>query len=336
MRRAEPGRRPARGWVTLRSRVQATIGAVAMVAVFGAALWAIHRELAAHSWGDISAAIGAIPKPRIALAILCAAGSYVMLSAYEALALRIVRRAVPYRVAAVTSFVANAFAHAVGLAGLSGASVRYRFYASRGIGALDVAKIALVNASTIWVGFCALLAIVVFAFPAQVLPSAGVWSRVGGAAALLAACAYFAIAWRGRGVVMIRKREIPVPGPRAVLLQVAIGAIDWCFAVGVLWSLLPAESGHGFPAVAAAFLLAQVIGVASQVPGGLGVFESVVLVSLGDADPAPSVLAALLIYRVIYYLAPLLLAAVLLAVREMRSLRRGKPRPHPLEKPLTR
>ena len=99
----------------MRSRVQATIGAVAMVVVFGAALWAIHRELAAHSWREISAAIGAIPRPRIALALAAAAASYLVLTCYEALALRILRRSVPYRVIAGTAFVANAIAHTIGL-----------------------------------------------------------------------------------------------------------------------------------------------------------------------------------------------------------------------------
>ena len=63
------------------------------------------------------------------------------------------------------------------------------------------------------------------------------------------------------------------------------------------------------PILLGMYLLAQLAGLASQVPGGLGVFETVFLLLVGDIIPAEALLGSLLVYRMIYYLLPLVLSA---------------------------
>ena len=114
----------------------------------------------------------------------------------------------------------------------------------------------------------------------------------------------------------IREWEFSLPSTRLFLVQIAIASLDWALAGSVLYALLPAAatlSWHGFLGV---FLLAQIAGMASQVPGGLGVFESVILLLLSPVLPASSIFGSLLIYRAVYYLLPLAVAALLLGTHE--------------------
>jgi len=124
----------------------------------------------------------------------------------------------------------------------------------------------------------------------------------------------------------IREWEFPLPSIQILLFQIAIASIDWALAASILYTLLPATatlSYHGFLGI---FLLAQIAGIASQIPGGLGVFESVILLLLSPIVPASSIFGSLLVYRGLYYLLPLTVALVLLgadeAVHKKEGLRR--------------
>ena len=99
-----------------------------------------------------------------------------------------------------------------------------------------------------------------------------------------------------------------------------VSSIDWSVAGAVLWVLLP--PGHvSYPHLLAVFVLAQVSGVLSQVPGGLGVFESVVMLLLDPYLGEGTTLAVLLAYRAIYYLIPLAVAILVLLAYEIRERR---------------
>lgn len=85
--------------------------------------------------------------------------------------------------------------------------------------------------------------------------------------------------------------------------------------------LLPDTSAVTYPGFLAVFLLAQTIGLLSQVPGGLGVLESLIVLFLSSAIPASKILAALLLYRLIYYLLPLTVAIAMLGIHELFARR---------------
>ena len=100
------------------------------------------------------------------------------------------------------------------------------------------------------------------------------------------------------------------------LAQVAVSSADWVFSGAALYLLLPHKVPfHVFFAV---FLLGQIAGLVAQVPGGLGVFEAVMLWGLTPAISTPAMLIGLVGYRVIYFLLPLGLATAIWALREVR------------------
>ena len=110
--------------------------------------------------------------------------------------------------------------------------------------------------------------------------------------------------------------EIPVPRPRVAFAQIGISCLDMLCATAVLYVLLPPHASIGFIAFAGVYLLALAAGIISNVPGGIGVFEFVLLLLLPGV-PQDQLLGALVAYRAIYYFAPFAIALVLLGAHEV-------------------
>ena len=122
----------------------------------------------------------------------------------------------------------------------------------------------------------------------------------------------------------MRGWNLPLPGLGITLAQMLLGAAEVCSAAAVLFVLLPGGHNLEYPTFLAAYVFACLIGIASHAPGGLGVFEATMLVALSRL-PFEQVLGALLLFRIIYYLLPFILALVLLALNEMiRRIKGGQ------------
>jgi phosphatidylglycerol lysyltransferase len=142
--------------------------------------------------------------------------------------------------------------------------------------------------------------------------------RVIAAALLIAVLGFIALSARRREVLIAWRWKIRLPPARLAVQQLAISALDLLASAATLWLLLPPGAVEPAPFMAW-YSIALVLGILSHVPGGLGVFEAVILLACGDRVPVEQILSALVLYRVIYYLLPLVLAAVLLAAYEVRS-----------------
>lgn len=287
----------------------------------------MRHELSELRGKDIAKALTSIPKGRIALAVVCAACNYLALTLYDVLALRHLGRKLPYRQVGFTSFVGYAFGHNIGMSFLTGGGVRYRLYSARGLTALDVAQIGTFNALTFWAGLLAVAGVSLLADGGQgamswLSLSEGVARGVGlGMLGVLGA--YLVACARLRRTLKVPRLhlEVSLPTLRQALEQLVVSCMDWTLAAMVLWVLLPADSGVSPPSMVALFAVAQLAGIASQVPGGLGVFDSVILAALAPGVPASMVLGTLVVYRVVYYLLPFAVAVTMLAIHELRQHR---------------
>jgi uncharacterized membrane protein YbhN (UPF0104 family) len=134
--------------------------------------------------------------------------------------------------------------------------------------------------------------------------------------------------WSGLHTSRLRVRGRLIAAPRLSLSlsQIAISLLDWTSSGAALFVLLPFHGVMGFPAFFAVFILGQIVALFAQVPGGLGVFEAVVVATLAPAIPAPAVLGSLLAYRVIYFFIPLAAASVVLGGREISRWRQDRRR----------
>jgi phosphatidylglycerol lysyltransferase len=296
------------------------IGPAAGLALFGAALWSLHRELAHATYRDIAGSFLGLSAAQMAAAVALTLLSYVAQTGYDALGLRYAGAALGYARTALASFVAYAFSNTIGYSVLSGGSVRLRLYTGWGLSTLSVAQVVAFGAVTFWVGFLsvsgAVFLIEPIAIPAALhLPLSSL--KPVGAAFLAIVAAYGALCFARKRPFSLRGIEIPVPRPSYLAAQIPIAALDWACASGALYALLPGGSGLSYPGLLGAYLLAQVAGVASQVPGGLGVFETVMVALLAPRMPAPAVLGSLLAFRAIYYFLPLASAALLLGGHEL-------------------
>lgn len=291
--------------------------------LLGLAAWILHRELRAYQYADLVREMRALPAARVFAALALTALSYALLTGYDALALRYVRHPLAWHRVAFASFTGYAVSNTLGFPLLTGASLRYRLYTRWGVPLADVARIIAFYSTTFWLGALTVGGLAFLFDPIALPPMLHVPTALLhpiGALMLAAVAGYAALSALHTRTFAVRGHVIAIPSPGLVAAQFLVSTADWFAAAAVLHALLPPGS-VSFASFAGAFVIGQIIGIVSHVPGGVGVFDSVVLFFLAPQLGAPAVLGTLLAYRVIYYLLPFALAAGALAVSEGWRLR---------------
>ncbi len=296
-----------------------------MVAIVGIAVSALSHLLDGVEWSDIRAALSRIGWPRLFAAAAVTTVSYGVLTGYDVVALQIVGRRVRYARAALASFTSYVFSHNFGFALLTGGTARLRIYQPAGLTIGEVAHIMVLTGVTFWSGVLLLLGFGLIVQPgtmavAGVALSYPVHAAIGASSFVLLAAVLAALKRRGGRMIVVFGRSIPLPSVSQALAQIILASIDIILAATALFVLLPGAGAALFPALLLGYLVAIVTGLITHAPGGVGVFEAVMLVSLPEVDRA-SLFAALLAYRVVYYLVPLAIGMLLFGIHELRAAR---------------
>jgi phosphatidylglycerol lysyltransferase len=277
--------------------------------------------LAEVRYADVMAAVVATPTPKIALAVLATAFSYLALTRYDASALRYVGAKVGGRTVVLTSFVAYALSNTIGLGPLSGGVVRMRLYSAAGVPPPQVARVIVFNAAAFGLGmlFFGAVGLLWGAHDVAALLHTHGWVlRAAAAAMLLVLIGFLWLCVRRRSVAIGRLWQLQLPPAELALRQLGISAVELAASAFVLWMLLP--PGHiPLAAFIAFYAIAITAGIVSHIPGGVGVFETVMLLAAGNDVPRDAMLGALLLNRGIYYLLPLVVATGALIAYELRS-----------------
>ena len=308
------------------SRLGHRIGPLLGLLLFAGALWVLHNQLKAYRLPDVIHSLENLPKERFFAALALTFLNYLIMTGYDALALRYVHHPLPYRKFGLASFISYAFSNNMGFGMIAGGSVRYRLYSAWGLSTVEITKVVVFCSLTLWLGFFTLGGVVFLFEPLMLpkvlhLPFASAHTLGGIFLALVAVYLLWTI--MGKRSIKIREWEFSFPPIHVLFVQVVIASMDWALAGAVLYALLPNAPALSFPGFLGIYLLAQTGGLISQVPGGLGVFEAIVVLLLSPTLPASEVLGALLAYRFIYYLIPLFLAALFLAGQELLQRREG-------------
>jgi phosphatidylglycerol lysyltransferase len=299
------------------------LSALLPFALFCAALVALHRLGGEFHLRDILAEFAAIGHWSVLLAIALTAGSYLALTGYERLALGYVGRPLPWPKYALASFVAYAVGHNVGVAALSGGAIRYRLYTPLGFGAAEIARIVAFCTLTFALGASTLAGVSLIADAGEassLLHSTAQLSTALGVLALSAVAGYLLACTLRRAPLAWRDASIRLPTLGTALAQIALAAVDLALASAALYALLPSSAGISYLSFAGLYMVALAASLLSLVPGGLGVFESIMVLLLPGV-PAPQMLAALLAYRLVYYALPFGVALMLLSAHELRRQR---------------
>ncbi|MEG0858945.1 MAG: bifunctional lysylphosphatidylglycerol flippase/synthetase MprF [Pseudomonas sp.] len=315
-------------WLDRLSRYRQPIGLAVTLLLFSIALIACRHLLSELDIYALHDSLLSVPPTALTGALLATVVGFIILLGYEWSASRYAGVKLPPQALVMGGFSAFAIGNAIGLSLLSGGSVRYRLYARQGIGAAEVARMTLFASLSLGCALPPLAALATLSdLPAAAtalhLPQAllaGIALAVLGLTMLLGYGLY-----RRRLpeqpqadnlLVRVGRRTLRLPGARLTLLQLLITALDVAAAATVLYLLLPEAPPFG--AFLLVYLLALAAGVLSHVPGGVGVFEAILLAAFADQLGAAPLAAALLLYRLIYVVLPLLLACVLLLASEAR------------------
>lgn len=282
-----------------------------------ALLYMLIRNL---DWSEVRQSLSDYSAQTLLVGVLIAFASYVVFSGYDLLGRRYSRHQLPARQVMPVAMVCYAF-NLNFTTWIGGVAMRYRLYMRLGLSASTVTRILSLSLLTNWTGYMA-LAGVIFSLRLVQLPDNWGLGVTGlqllGFALLGVVSAYIGIcAFSRQRVWHLRERAITLPSLNMALLQLCLGASNWALMAALIFWLLP--DGASYPSVLGVLLISCMAAVVAHIPAGLGVLEAVFLALLQHQYSQASLIAALLAYRVLYYLLPLLVASVTYLVLEKRA-----------------
>ncbi|MBE7243486.1 MAG: UPF0104 family protein [Actinomycetospora chiangmaiensis] len=293
-----------------------TAASIILVAVSLGVLWKLVQSV---SWAEVTDALHKASARQLGLAFLFVGVSYIFLTGYDALALRQLRIKVPYRITALASFTSYAVSFTLGFPLLTAGTIRYWIYARQGLSPAKIAALTVIAGFTFWLGMGVVLGLSLIIEAGQLagLAFTSIELNQGvGFAALLAVLGYLAWVSAKRRSVTVKQWRLELPGASVSIGQMIVGIGDVCAAAAVLYVLLPGETTIGFTTFLAIYVLAAMLGIASNAPGGIGVFEATILLALSSL-PRNEVLTSLLLFRGCYYVVPFVTALAMLGLYEI-------------------
>ena len=282
------------------------------LAVLGAAGWILNRYLSHIAWRDVAAAWSQLPARRIAYSVAATTVSLAMLAMFDVLAARtVVRERVSAGLAAFAGAVTQGISNTLGFHAITGTALRYRIYATAGVGAGDIARIVGLAGLGVGLGFAV---VITGALCWQPAITHG-WGRLPGI--VLVVLLAVLLIWLARRPRTLRvwRWTLAFPGAGIAAAQMLIGGVEMLAAITALYVLLPASVAPPFVDFLPVYVGAVMAGIVSHSPGGLGVFETIMLAAF-PAEARADLLVAIICYRLTYSLLPFVLACAALAVFE--------------------
>ncbi len=307
-----------------RHKIGRTILIALSVGIFILAIVVVARTFSQISLGDLRSAVAATSGEQIATAFLLTTISFTALTGYDALALRQLKLRVPYPTTALASFASYAISFTLGFPLFTAGTVRYWIYSGKGLSAGKVASLTVIAGLTFWLGMALLIGI------GFTVRAGGVshldhldpmLNRVIGIAIILVLGAYLVWTSQGHRHATIQGYKLELPGFWLTFGQICLGLVDLCAAAGVLFVLLTPPRAIDYLTFVTVYVFGSLLGIASNAPGGIGVFEATMLKTV-PAHSEAALFASLLLFRIIYYLVPFVLGLALLGAHE--SIKRWK------------
>lgn len=288
------------------------------VTIAGLAAWVLVTRLRTVAFGDVLSELQALPASIVIAGIICSMGVYASVGLYEGIAVRLVSGRNMRWHAFRTGITANPIARAIGVAMVSGGALRYRMYAPAGLSLGQVGTLVLLVSMPYFfgVGWLIDLSLLLHVEEASTALRAPVEVVIVlGILGLMKDVGWLAFVWRPRAPILIRGQQLKLPDLRGALVQIAFGFAQISLMTAILYLFMPPELGMSWPAFIPIYCIAFVAGQLSNVPVGLGVLEAALLLMLPHVPPA-KLLGAVVAYRAVYEILPLLVALASLLIYE--------------------
>lgn len=310
------GSRDAKPWWPWTKRILTLV----FFAVVGYLLFIQARAI---DWAEVFVTLRRRPVGELLLAGMTAAASYFLYSCFDLLGRHVTGHSLGTRQVMTINFVSYAFNLNMG-ALVGGVAFRYRLYTRYGLDTGVITRVVVMSMLTNWLGYLLLGGLVFWLAPISLPPD---WKlgtlglRVLGLMLLTAVIAYLLLcAFSRRRIWTVRSHEVMLPSLRLSVLQLLMSSANWLLIACTVFILLQQKTD--FPTVLSVLLVGAIAGVITHVPAGLGVLEVVFVALLSHQIHRSDLLAALLAYRAIYYLAPLIVATLTYLVIEARMKKR--------------
>ena len=284
-----------------------------------AALWFLHLELKEYSLQQFKEGLLQIPAWKLMLAVLLTLLNYAILVCYDWLGIWYIRHPMKFARVALASFLGYSVGNNFGLL-FGGSTIRYRLYSTWGLSASEIVKLLFILAITFWIGLFALSGLVFLIDPLEIPEAVNLplkTTRPLGWILTSLAGGYLIASLLGKPI-RIGKKEFRPPPFGLSIAQYLVAAVDLLVAAAIVYVLLPESIEISYFKFVGIFLLAQVAVFATQVPGGLGVLELCLITLLAPSPQAePQLFAALMAYRLIFYLTPMVIGIAMLGAHEV-------------------
>lgn len=292
--------------------------------LLAAIVFELHKVLAKVGLSAILAAFVATPIRAVCGAVAFLLCSMLIMACYDLPGVLFARRAhecprLSFSKIGVASFCAYALSHVLGATAITAAAIRVRFYAHWDVPASGLARIVAISGTNFTLGVVTVLGVLLLADPLSVplpLPLLTFWLRAVGGVLLLVPLFYVAASGKFNVVTFFRRR-ITLPGWRIAICQLVISCLDICIACAILGQVIPTTPGLNYPYILSLYVGAFVAGALSGLPGGVGVFDSVLLLGLSSYISADSALGAILLFRILFFLVPACLGGLTYVCHEL-------------------
>lgn len=293
---------------------------VLTIAFFGLVAWLLFHQARAIEWDEVWATVLALPNGVLALGALLALASYTLYSTFDLFGRHLTGHPLGAGRVMLVTFISYAFNLNLG-ALVGGFAFRYRLYARLGLDNVVITRVLTMSMLTNWLGYIVLAGTVFLLRPLALPPDWKLGSEglqvLGGVLLAVAATYLLACAVSTRRSWTVRGHEIALPSWRIASLQLVMSCANWLLIASIVYVLL--QQRIDYPAVLSVLLVAAVAGVITHVPAGIGVLEAVFVALLSHQVPKGELLGALLAYRAVYYLGPLIVATATFLFVEARA-----------------
>ena len=286
-----------------------SISSIVGIIIFLIAFYVIYQNLKNISLNEILKSIKNFSLTTILLSITITFFVYLNLSLYDFIEVVRLKLKLPYKNVLPISFVSYSFSKNFGMNVLSSGSVRFRLYGAKNISIPDTIRITIFAYLTYWLGFLFLVTINFFILK-NFLP--GIFT-------LTIISLYFLLVIMRKKPLKFKSFLFKVPDLKTTFLQIFISVFDILFSFFAFFILLNNQikvSVNLFNN----FIFAQLAGIFSQVPGGLGVFEALII-STNKSINTELLFSSLIIYRLIFYFSPLIIGLLIYAKIEIKTRR---------------